>query len=228
MAPTLIATLCHILCRLIKPAGQKPNSKTHKLQARDSENSQPTRRSTATQTAGSTEPRWLWNISQKFKKEKVWTFNVLRANSWALFPPRFLKRKKKKKAKEKRSGPGAGCASIYQRRPHPSAAVRYNRHSWYRKWLQDSHFTELTLRLCHHPRLYPVRRRASADLHLAIWRWGGGGRRISSSKFRVQDWNGILFFFFFLSYFLFPHITSSCQIAYYAKPSQELGCAYGG
>lgn len=48
------------------------------------------------------------------------------------------------------------------------------------------------------------------------WQFGdeGGGRRISSSKFRVQDWNGILFFFFFLILFPFPsyHIQLSNSI----------------
>lgn len=37
---------------------------------------------------------------------------------------------------------------------------------------------------------------------------------------------GMKWIFFIL--FPFPHITSSCQIPYYAKPSQELGCAHGG
>lgn len=121
---------------------------------------------------------------------------------------------KGKKNQEIRSGPGAGCASIYQRRPHPSAAVRYNRHSWFGKWLQDSHFTELPLRLCHLPRLYPVRRRASTDLHLAIWRWGGAKKKeelaLPSSESRTE----MEFFFFFLILFPFPsyHIQLSNSI----------------
>lgn len=216
MARTLIATLLQhydIFC--VVWLNRRDRSWTAKLTncKHATQNSQPMRRSTATQTAGCTEPRWLWNISQKFKKEKVWTFNVLRTNSWALFPLSFWE-EKKKKTKEKRSGPGAGCASIYQRRPHPSAAVRYNRHSWYRKWLRDSHFTELALRLCHHPRLYPVRRRASADLHLAIWRWGGGEKEelaLPSSESRTEM---EFFFFFFLILFPFPsyHIQLSNSI----------------
>ena len=55
-------------------------------------------------------------------------------NSWALFLQSFLK-----------SSPGARCSSIYQSRPHPSAAGRYNWHSSYQKSVQDSHSMELTL-----------------------------------------------------------------------------------
>ena len=46
-------------------------------------------------------------------------------------------------------------------------------------------------------------------------------RRISSSKFRVQGWNGFFFFLFIL--FPFPRITSDCQIPHYAKLFQEPG-----
>lgn len=110
----------------------------------------------------------------------------------------------------RKRSPGAQCASIYQSRPHPSAAVRYNRHSWYQKSLQDSHFTELTLRLCHPPLLYPVRRRASADLHLAIWRWEKKEElALPSSESRTE-----MEFFFFLILFPFPsyHIQLSNTI----------------
>lgn len=55
-------------------------------------------------------------------------------NSWALFLLSFCK-----------SSPDTQCSPIYQSRPHPSAAERYNWHSSYQKSLQDSNSMELTL-----------------------------------------------------------------------------------
>lgn len=159
-------------------------------------------------TGGCIESRW----TLKHKPEvKVLTLMCVVLNSWALFPLSFWK-----------SSPGARCSSIYQSRPHPSAAGRYNWHSSYQKSLQDSHSMEPTLRLCHHPPP-SVSCQAQSQCGFTPGNLEMKKRRISSSKFRVQGWNGIFFILF-----PFPHITSSCQIPYYAKPSQELGCAHGG
>lgn len=77
------------------------------------------------------ESRWTF----KHKPEvKLLTLVHVLLNSWALFLLSFWK-----------SSPGALCSTIYQSRPHPSAAGRYNWHSSYQKSLQDSHSMELTL-----------------------------------------------------------------------------------
>ncbi len=161
-------------------------------------------------TVGCIESRW----TLKHKPEvKVLTLMHVVLNSWALFLPSFCK-----------SSPGVQCSSIYQSRPHPSAAGRYNWHSSYQKSLQDSHSMRLALSCADFaipPSQYPVRPGANADLHLAIWRWKKGELAPPSSESRSE-----MEFFFIL--FPFPHITSGCQIPYYAKPSQELGCAHGG
>lgn len=75
-------------------------------------------------TAGCIESRW----TLKHKPEvKVLTLMRVVLNSWALFLLSFWK-----------SSPGAGFSPIYQSRPHPSAAGRYNWHSSHQKSLQDS------------------------------------------------------------------------------------------
>lgn len=149
-------------------------------------------------TGGCIESRW----TLKHKPEvKVLTLMCVVLNSWALFPLSFWK-----------SSPGARCSSIYQSRPHPSAAGRYNWHSSYQKSLQDSHSMEPTLRLCHHPPLlYPVRPRASADLHLAIWRWKKDELALPSSESRAE-------MEFFLSYFLF--LISHPAVKYHIMQSR--------
>lgn len=107
-------------------------------------------------------------------------------DSRALFLPSFFWK----------SSPGARRSFIPQSRPHLSAAGRYNWHS--QKSLQDSCSMALPLSSADFDTLPPPPHSVSCQAQSRC-RFTPGNlemkkkkkRRISTSKFRVQEWNGI-------------------------------------
>lgn len=155
----------------------------------------------------------MWSIWMLKPKPEVKLLTLM----WAqlIFRAQFLQSGRKGRT-------GICFSLIYQSRLLPSAAARYNWHSSYQKALQDSHSKRLALS-CRNFATQSCFLSGTEPIRIYTWQFKDlEKRRISSFKFRVQDWNR-----FFSSYFLFliSHLTvKRC----FANLSQELGCAHGG